>query len=103
MLSATAPWESGTKFRSHENPCIHCGRCVAICPMGLNPTVYAKALNVTDAEDRIERYTEAKLNLCIECGSCSFVCPSNRPLVENNRIAKSEMREFMLARQAQKK
>lgn len=89
--------------KQYENPCIHCGRCVAICPMGLNPTVYAKALNVTDAEDRIERYTEAKLNLCIECGSCSFVCPSNRPLVENNRIAKSEMREFMLARQAQKK
>ena len=26
-----------------------------------------------------------------------------RKLVENNRIAKSEMREFMLARQAQKK
>ena len=89
--------------KQYENPCIHCGRCVAICPMGLNPTVYAKALNVTDAEDRIERYTQAKLNLCIECGSCSFVCPSNRPLVENNRIAKSEMREFMLARQAQKK
>lgn len=89
--------------KQYENPCIHCGRCVAICPMGLNPTVYAKALNVTDAEERIERYTQAKLNLCIECGSCSFVCPSNRPLVENNRIAKSEMREFMLARQAQKK
>ena len=89
--------------KQYENPCIHCGRCVSICPMGLNPTVYAKALNVTDAEDRIERYTEAKLNLCIECGSCSYVCPSNRPLVENNRIAKTEMREFMLARQAQKK
>ncbi len=88
--------------KQYENPCIHCGRCVSICPMGLNPTVYARALNVTDAEDRIERYTEAKLNLCIECGSCSFVCPSNRPLVENNRIAKTEMREFMLARQAQK-
>ena len=89
--------------KQYENPCIHCGRCVAICPMGLNPTVYAKALNVTDAEDRIERYTEAKLNLCIECGSCSYVCPSNRPLVENNKIAKTEMREFMLARQEQKK
>ena len=89
--------------KQYENPCIHCGRCVAICPMGLNPTVYARALKVENAEDRIERYTEAKLNLCIECGSCSYVCPSNRPLVENNRMAKTEMREFMLARQKQKK
>ena len=89
--------------KQYENPCIHCGRCVAICPMGLNPTVYAKAMNVSDAEDRIQRYTDAKLNLCIECGSCSYVCPSNRPLVENNRLAKTEMREYMLARQAEKK
>lgn len=89
--------------KQYENPCIHCGRCVAICPMGLNPTVYAKALNVAEAEDRIQRYTDAKLNLCIECGSCSYVCPSNRPLVENNRLAKAELREYTLAHKADKK
>jgi electron transport complex protein RnfC len=89
--------------KQYENPCIHCGRCVAICPMGLNPTVYAKALNVAEAEDRIQRYTDAKLNLCIECGSCSYACPSNRPLVENNRLAKAELREYTLAHKADKK
>ena len=89
--------------KQYENPCIHCGRCVAICPMALNPTAYAKAMAVTDAEDRIQRYTDAKLSLCIECGSCSYVCPSNRPLVENNRLAKAELREYMLAHKADKK
>jgi electron transport complex protein RnfC len=89
--------------KQYEYPCIHCGRCVAICPMGLNPTVYAKALNVADAEDRIQRYTDAKLNLCIECGSCSYACPSNRPLVENNRLAKAELREYTLAHKVDKK
>ena len=89
--------------KQYENPCIHCGRCVAICPMGLNPTVYAKAMSVADAEDRMQRYTDAKLNLCIECGSCSYACPSNRPLVENNRLAKAELREYTAALKAQKK
>ncbi len=78
--------------------CIHCGRCVAACPMGLNPTVYSKALEVDEAAERIARYESAKLNLCIECGCCSYVCPSARPLVENNRLAKAQLREYNAAK-----
>ena len=74
--------------------CIHCGRCVSTCPMGLNPTAYAKAMNVADKNDRAARLTDAKLNLCIECGSCSYVCPSRRPLVETNRLAKADLRNI---------
>lgn len=74
--------------------CIHCGRCVATCPMGLNPTVFAKSLNLSDKSDMAERLAEAKINLCIECGCCSYVCPAKRPLVENNRLAKSALREY---------
>ena len=77
--------------------CIHCGRCVGICPMGLNPTVYAKAMNLDDHTERAERLNEAKIMLCIECGSCSFVCPAKRPLVENNRLGKAELREYLAA------
>lgn len=83
-----------------QNPCIHCGRCVATCPMGLNPTFYARTLKVDSAEERAARYADANLMLCLECGSCSFVCPSKRPLVENNRLAKSDLREFNLAKKA---
>jgi len=72
--------------------CIHCGRCVAACPMGLNPTLYARAMKVEDKNERIARLNEASLMLCMECGCCSFVCPSVRPLVENNRLAKAELR-----------
>ena len=72
--------------------CIHCGRCVSNCPMGLNPTLYAKAMKVEDKNERIARLNEAKLNLCMECGCCSFVCPSRRPLVDTNRLAKAELR-----------
>ena len=36
---------------------------------------------------------------CMECGCCSFVCPANRPLIQNNRIAKAELKDY-LAHQA---
>ena len=78
--------------------CIHCGRCVSACPLGLNPTLYAKAMKVEDKDDRAQRLTEAKLNLCMECGCCSFVCPSHRPLVETNRLAKTDLRNYQAAK-----
>ncbi len=84
------------------NPCIHCGRCVMACPMGLNPTEYARAFNIDNKTERAERFAINKVNLCIECGSCSFVCPSNRPLVENNKLAKAELREYLAAEAARK-
>ena len=74
--------------------CIHCGRCVENCPLGLNPTAFAKAMRVSDEPERAKRLLDAKINLCMECGCCSFVCPSKRPLVETNRMAKADVREY---------
>lgn len=62
--------------------------------MSLNPTAFSKALNIEVREDRVRRLEETKVNLCIECGSCSFVCPANRPLVQNNRLGKAEVRDY---------
>ena len=78
-----------------ETACIHCGRCVSVCPHSLNPTEFARALNVEMKEVRMEKLDAAKVMLCMECGSCSFVCPANRPLVQNNRIAKAELKDYI--------
>ena len=73
--------------------CIHCGRCVSACPMMLNPTVFSKALAL-GTEDKMARLEEYSVNLCMECGCCSYVCPANRPLVQNNRLAKAALRDY---------
>ncbi len=73
--------------------CIHCGRCARSCPLDLNPVTFAKALNAETNEEKIAMLEKAKIMLCMECGCCSYVCPANRPLVQNNRIAKAALRE----------
>lgn len=74
--------------------CIHCGRCVENCPLSLNPTAYAKALEIDDEEQRFAVLDKEKVSLCMECGSCSYVCPARRPLVQNNQKAKSFVRAY---------
>ena len=73
--------------------CIHCGRCVAHCPVGLNPTAIVKAMKIENRDDRAAALEEACVTSCIDCGCCSYVCPSRRPLVENNRLAKNDLRK----------
>ena len=79
---------------SEPTACIHCGRCVRACPLGLNPIVFADSLNIDSKEDRMARLDSYKVNICMECGCCSFVCPAHRPLVQNNKIGKAELRDY---------
>lgn len=79
---------------SEATACIHCGRCVSACPMKLNPTAYSAALDCANQEERVALLKKEKINLCIECGCCSYVCPAKRPLVQNNRLGKAEVREY---------
>lgn len=71
-----------------ENPCIRCGNCIDVCPMGLAVTqlteiIQANNINASAKDDILD---------CIECGSCSYVCPADRRLVEWMRIGKNIIR-----------
>lgn len=73
--------------------CIHCGRCVEACPIGLDPTRFARAATLpVGNEDKLTILKEEKINLCMECGCCSYVCPAKRPLVESNKLGKAYLR-----------
>ena len=67
--------------------CIRCGKCVDICPSGLQPLMISKN-SLLRRFDEAESYNAMD---CIECGSCSFICPSKRPLVDAIRVAKQEI------------
>ena len=66
-------------------PCIRCGRCVDVCPMGLMPSL----LSIFAEKGHYEDAKAYNLFDCFECGSCAYVCPSKRPIVQLIRLAKS--------------
>lgn len=74
--------------------CIRCGKCVNVCPMGLNPTLL---MNLTEYEvwDRAEKN---RITDCIECGSCSYTCPADRPLLDYIRLGKGKVMSIVRAR-----
>ena len=78
-----------------EGPCIRCGKCVAVCPIGLNPYQIKVA---ADADD-LEKAKALRVMDCVLCGSCSWVCPSRRWLTASFKMAKTKI--AMQARRAQ--
>jgi len=69
--------------------CIRCGRCVQGCPMHLLPCLLSTAIEA----DRFDLAAQNHVMDCMECGSCAYVCPDHRPLVQNIRRAKAELRK----------
>lgn len=65
-------------------PCVHCGRCATVCPMGLRPMYISLAAERYDWE-KAEKYGALD---CMSCGSCTYICPANRPIVQAIHIAK---------------
>jgi H+/Na+-translocating ferredoxin:NAD+ oxidoreductase subunit C len=71
-----------------HRPCLRCGQCVEVCPMGLNPTQIAMMAESRDYENLIK---EGIMD-CMECGSCAYICPSRRQMVHFIRVGKMEAR-----------
>lgn len=71
------------------NPCIRCGKCVSVCPVGLMPLLIHKY----SLKEKFDKAQSLHILDCIECGSCSYICPSKRPLVEAIRFGKREIRQ----------
>ncbi|NCF09204.1 MAG: electron transport complex subunit RsxC [Gammaproteobacteria bacterium] len=69
-------------------PCIGCGECLDVCPLGLEPNKVSQYVEVGRA---LETEEFGPLE-CFECGCCSYSCPSNRPLVQFMQVAKAAYR-----------
>jgi electron transport complex protein RnfC len=95
--------------RNVENPtCIHCGHCIEVCPMRLEPVYMYKFFEKNDFEGMMKYHIPD----CIECGCCSYNCPARLPLTHSFKTAKiliatrqaeEKARAEALAKEAEKK
>jgi len=71
--------------------CIRCGRCIGVCPMGLEPILLAQYSELGMWDN-----VESNMILdCIECGSCHYTCPSGRPLLDYIRLGKGKVGQIL--------
>ena len=80
--------EGASPMADGYGPCIHCGRCLEACPLGLEPDQVSVRVEAGKALET-EPYGTRD---CYECGCCTYVCPAQRPLVQFMQVAKSALR-----------
>jgi len=80
--------------RRKIEPCIRCGKCASVCPLGLEPYLLMP-LAQKSIYDRLEK---ERVMDCMECGSCTYTCPSARPLLDFIRLGKSEVGKIIRSR-----
>jgi Na+-translocating ferredoxin:NAD+ oxidoreductase subunit C len=59
--------------KRNQTACIRCGRCIAACPININPTKIGHAVKHNELELAQQYYMSA----CIECGCCTYICPAD--------------------------
>ncbi|WP_340820465.1 Rnf electron transport complex subunit RnfC [Methanolobus sp. WCC4] len=71
-------------IRDESIACIHCARCVDVCPVSLIPS----RLAVMADQGRFDECRQIHIQNCIECGDCAAVCPSKIHILQLIRYAK---------------
>ncbi|MDR2360181.1 MAG: electron transport complex subunit RsxC [Oscillospiraceae bacterium] len=84
-IIALFPYQTREK---DDNKCIHCGRCVSVCPMRLQPLYMYQ----NERADNLDALRRLNLNDCMECGSCTYICPGRVNLVQAFRSGKAKLR-----------
>ena len=80
---------SADDLESPHPSCIRCGRCVSVCPMGLQPLYLYRFSRCRDV-GMLRQYSILD---CVECGCCAYTCPGKLPIVAAIREGKQRVRE----------
>lgn len=70
-----------------KDPCVNCGGCVHLCPVGLYPSTISRHVekkNFAAAEG-------AGVGRCIDCGLCGYICVARRPMLQWMKTAKKHL------------
>ncbi len=82
FLSAVVPCaksEYNTNMHGEGRPCVQCGYCDEVCPVGIYPHLLSKHIK----HDICEETEQLGIFECIDCGLCSYVCPCKIPLTDH--------------------
>lgn len=79
-----------------QGPCLRCGKCLTVCPMGLSPT----QLDQAAIAKRVDILMDLRVRDCIECGSCAYNCPAQRSLLQSMRVGKGLVMAHLQAEKA---
>lgn len=72
--------------KNAPSPCIHCGKCVSVCPIGLIPQLLYRYARNSDKENFLKVHGMD----CMECGCCTYTCPAKRNMTQSfKRIKKA--------------
>lgn len=71
-----------------QSNCIHCGKCLSVCPSDLVPQMLCKAVKQNDT-DGFEKLGGME---CVQCGCCSYICPAKIPITSLIVMGKSDVR-----------
>ena len=80
-----------------EHPqCIRCGKCVAACPVHLEPLfMYQYA-----EKGMVDELNAAHIMDCMECGACAYACPARMHLTHMFKTGKQLVKNKMAADKA---
>ena len=73
--------------RDKPGPCIHCGRCVDVCPVNILPGRIASFSDI----GRYDECSKLHVHSCVDCGLCDYVCPSSRHILQLIRFARTAL------------
>lgn len=76
--SAIVAMQKDPVAKVEESNCIHCGRCVTVCPCRIAPILMAKAVKQGD----YDKFVKLQGMECYECGCCTYACPAKIPLTQ---------------------
>ncbi len=70
-----------------EQTCMHCGKCVEVCPARIEPVFIKESCLNQEALQKL------RVNQCVECGLCSYICPAKIKVREYVKKAKETLRK----------
>ncbi len=71
--------------RAETTACIHCGRCMQVCPASLVPQMMVRTVRKGD----MDAFQSLGGMECVSCGSCSYICPAHIRLTQSFVQAKT--------------